>query len=112
MPQQPAGPPAPAAKQPAAGRSSRSRGSAAEQQASTAEASEAEAESAAQPAEEAAEGDGGDDGILELQPHYQYISGLRCGAVLKHVQSQHQFVLKYLSAQYLRSYTLLKVHPR
>lgn len=77
MPAQSAVPPAPAAKQPPAGRSSRSRGSTAEQ-ASTAEPSEAE--SAAQPAEEDADGDGGDDGILELQPHYQYISGLRCGA--------------------------------
>lgn len=80
MPQQLAVPPAPAPKQPSAGRSSRSRGSTAEQQASAAEPSEAE--SAAQPAEEDAARGGGDDGILELQPHYQYISGLRCAAML------------------------------
>lgn len=78
MPAQSAVAPAPTPKQPPAGRSSRSRGSTGEQQASAAEPSEAE--SAAQPVEEDADGDGGDDGILELQPHYQYISGLRCGA--------------------------------
>ena len=79
-------PPAPAKKQPPAGRSSRSRGSTAEQQASAAEPSEAE--SAAQRAGQDADGDGGDDGILELQPHYQYISGLRCAPMLNELQAQ------------------------
>lgn len=80
-------PPAPAQKQPPAGRSSRSRGSTAEQQASAAEPSEAK-ESAAQRAGQDADGDGGDDGILELQPHYQYISGLRCAPTLNELQAQ------------------------
>lgn len=69
---------APAA--PAGGRRGRSCSS--DGEASTGEQGSAaeppEAESAVQPMAEDSGEDGGADGILELQPHYQYISGLRC----------------------------------
>ena len=75
-----------APSRPFAGRRSRSGGAAAEEQGNPAEPSEAE--SSAQPMEEDADGDGGSDGILELQPHYQYISGLRCVSLPDALQMQ------------------------